>query len=897
MTAVPEQKNGSNPIDVDPIETKEWIDALNGVIEKEGVDRAAFLIDEQISHARVNGVVQPFHAETPYINTIPVEKQAKLPGDQEIEHRIRSYTRWNAMALVLKANKDTNVGGHISSFQSAATLYDVGFNHFWHAPSDKHGGDLVFVQGHVATGVYARAYMLGRLTEEHLLNFRQEVDGKGISSYPHPWLMPDFWQFPTVSMGLGPIMAIYQARFMKYLQDRGLANTEGRKVWAFLGDGETDEPESLGAIGMAGRENLDNLCFVINCNLQRLDGPVRGNGKIIQELESEFRGAGWNVIKLIWGTHWDALFARDKKGILMKRLGEIVDGEYQTMKAKNGAYVRKIVFNTPELEAFVADWSDEDVWNLNRGGHDPHKVYAAFHAAANHKNQPTVILAKTIKGYGMGGSGQGMNIAHQAKKMNIEDIKAFRDQFKIPVPDDKLEELPLVKFEEGSPELNYMRERRMELGGYLPQRRTKAESLEVPKLEAFAPLLEATTEGREISTTMAFVRLLNIVIKDKTIGKRVVPIVPDESRTFGMEGMFRQLGIWNQLGQLYTPQDHDQLMFYKEDKHGQILQEGINEAGAMCDWIAAATSYSTHGVPMLPFYIFYSMFGFQRIGDLAWAAGDMRSRGFLLGGTAGRTTLNGEGLQHEDGHSHLWSAAIPNCISYDPSFAFELAVIIQDGMRRMMTDQDDVYYYLTLMNENYAHPAMPKGAEKDILKGMYQLTSVGDAKAKLKVQLLGSGTIFREVIEAANLLRDDWGVASDIWGCPSFTELGRDWNAVSRENMLNPSNKPVLSHVEKLLKDKSGPVIAATDYVRMFAEQIRPAIQNIGKRYTVLGTDGYGRSDTREKLRHFFEVDRRWVTVAALKTLADEGQIEHQKVAEAIKKYGLDPKKPNPMTV
>ena len=897
MTAVPEQKNGSNPIDVDPIETKEWIDALNGVIEKEGVDRAAFLIDEQISHARVNGVVQPFHAETPYINTIPVEKQAKLPGDQEIEHRIRSYTRWNAMALVLKANKDTNVGGHISSFQSAATLYDVGFNHFWHAPSDKHGGDLVFVQGHVATGVYARAYMLGRLTEEHLLNFRQEVDGKGISSYPHPWLMPDFWQFPTVSMGLGPIMAIYQARFMKYLQDRGLANTEGRKVWAFLGDGETDEPESLGAIGMAGRENLDNLCFVINCNLQRLDGPVRGNGKIIQELESEFRGAGWNVIKLIWGTHWDALFARDKKGILMKRLGEIVDGEYQTMKAKNGAYVRKIVFNTPELEALVADWSDEDVWNLNRGGHDPHKVYAAFHAAANHKNQPTVILAKTIKGYGMGGSGQGMNIAHQAKKMNIEDIKAFRDQFKIPVPDDKLEELPLVKFEEGSPELNYMRERRMELGGYLPQRRTKAESLEVPKLETFAPLLEATTEGREISTTMAFVRLLNIVIKDRTIGKRVVPIVPDESRTFGMEGMFRQLGIWNQLGQLYTPQDHDQLMFYKEDKHGQILQEGINEAGAMCDWIAAATSYSTHGVPMLPFYIFYSMFGFQRIGDLAWAAGDMRSRGFLLGGTAGRTTLNGEGLQHEDGHSHLWSAAIPNCISYDPSFAFELAVIIQDGMRRMMTDQDDVYYYLTLMNENYAHPAMPKGAEKDILKGMYQLTSVGDAKAKLKVQLLGSGTIFREVIEAANLLRDDWGVASDIWGCPSFTELGRDWNAVSRENMLNPSNKPVLSHVEKLLKDKSGPVIAATDYVRMFAEQIRPAIQNIGKRYTVLGTDGYGRSDTREKLRHFFEVDRRWVTVAALKTLADEGQIEHQKVAEAIKKYGLDPKKPNPMTV
>uniref|UniRef100_UPI004048C769 pyruvate dehydrogenase (acetyl-transferring), homodimeric type n=1 Tax=Polynucleobacter sp. TaxID=2029855 RepID=UPI004048C769 len=898
MADLPNQQKGANGFqDIDPIETKEWIDALNGVIHQEGVDRAAFLIDEQISHARVSGVVQPFHAETPYINTIPVEQQAKLPGDQEIEHKIRSYTRWNAMMMVLKANKDTNVGGHISSFQSAATLYDVGFNHFWHAPSDKHGGDLVFVQGHVATGVYARAYMLGRLTEENLNNFRQEVDGKGISSYPHPWLMPDFWQFPTVSMGLGPIMAIYQARFMKYLQDRGMAQTEGRKVWAFLGDGETDEPESLGAIGMAGRENLDNLCFVINCNLQRLDGPVRGNGKIIQELESEFRGAGWNVIKLIWGTHWDALFARDKKGILMKRLGEIVDGEYQTMKAKSGAYVRKTVFNTPELEALVADWSDEDVWNLNRGGHDPHKVYAAFHAAANHKNQPTVILAKTIKGYGMGGSGQGMNIAHQAKKMNIEDIKAFRNQFKIPVPDDKLEELPLVKFEEGSPELNYMRERRMELGGYLPQRRAKAESLEVPKLEVFTPLLEATVEGREISTTMAFVRMLNMVVKDKTIGKRVVPIVPDESRTFGMEGMFRQLGIWNQLGQLYTPQDHDQLMFYKEDKHGQILQEGINEAGAMCDWIAAATSYSTHGVPMLPFYIFYSMFGFQRIGDLAWAAGDMRSRGFLLGGTAGRTTLNGEGLQHEDGHSHLWSGAIPNCISYDPTFAFELAVIIQDGMRRMMTNQDDVYYYITLMNENYAHPAMPKGTENDILKGMYRLTSVGDAKSKVKVQLLGSGTIFREVIEAANMLRDDWGVASDIWGCPSFTELGRDWNAVARQNMLNPTDKPVLSHVEKLLKDTAGPVIVATDYVRLFPEQIRPAIQNIGKRYTVLGTDGYGRSDTREKLRHFFEVDRRWVTVAALKTLADEGQIEHKKVAEAIKKYGLDPKKPNPMTV
>ena len=898
MAAVPEQVLGKHNIqDVDPGETQEWLQALDGVIHNEGPERAAYLIDQQISHARVNGVVQPFHAETPYINTIPVENQARLPGDQNIEHRIRSYTRWNAMAMVLRANKDTNVGGHISSFQSAATLYDVGFNHFWHAPSPEHGGDLIFVQGHSAPGVYARAYMLGRLSDEQLDNFRQEVGGKGISSYPHPWLMPDFWQFPTVSMGLGPIMAIYQARFMRYLQDRGFIQNQARKVWAFLGDGETDEPESLGAIGMAGREKLDNLIFVINCNLQRLDGPVRGNGSIIQELESEFRGSGWNVIKVVWGGQWDALFARDKKGILMQRLGEIVDGQYQTMKSKSGAYVREIVFNTPELKALVSDWSDDEIWQLNRGGHDPHKVYAAFHAAVNHKDQPTVILAHTIKGHGMGGSGEAMNIAHQAKKMNDDDVRRFRDRFEIPVKDEELDDMPLVKFAEGSPELEYMKARRQELGGYLPQRRTKAESLPVPALDAFTPLLEATTEGREISTTMAFVRMLNTVVRDKTIGKRVVPIVPDESRTFGMEGMFRQLGIWNQLGQLYTPEDHDQLMFYKEDKTGQILQEGINEAGGMCDWIAAATSYSTHGVPMLPFYIFYSMFGFQRIGDLAWAAGDMRSRGFLLGGTAGRTTLNGEGLQHEDGHSHLWSSAVPNCISYDPTFSFELAVVIQDGMRRMLEVQEDVYYYVTLMNENYSHPAMPKGAEKDIIKGMYKLKSVGDANAKLRVQLLGSGTIFREVIEAAEILHKDWGVASDLWGCPSFTELGRDWNTVHRSNLLNPTAAPTLSHVEKCLKDTSGPIIAATDYVRLFAEQIRPAIQHIGRRYEVLGTDGFGRSDTREKLRDFFEVDRRWVVVTALRSLVDAGQMDRQKLAEAIKQYGIDATKPNPMTV
>jgi pyruvate dehydrogenase E1 component len=898
MAAVPDQVLGKQNLqDADPGETQEWLQALDGVIRAEGPERAAYLIDQQISHARVNGVDQPFHAETPYINTIPVENQARLPGDQNIEHRIRSYTRWNAMAMVLRANKDTNVGGHISSFQSAATLYDVGYNHFWHAPSATNGGDLIFVQGHSAPGVYARAYMLGRLTDDQLNNFRQEVGGKGISSYPHPWLMPDFWQFPTVSMGLGPIMAIYQARFMKYMQDRGLIQEQGRKVWAFLGDGETDEPESLGAIGMAGREKLDNLIFVINCNLQRLDGPVRGNGKIIQELESEFRGAGWNVIKVVWGGQWDVFFARDKKGNLMQRLGEIVDGQYQTMKAKNGAYVRETVFNTPELKALVSDWSDEEIWQLNRGGHDPHKVYAAFHAAVNHKDQPTVILAHTIKGYGMGGSGEAMNIAHQAKKMNDDDVRRFRDRFEIPVKDEELAEMPLVKFAEGSPELEYMKARRQELGGYLPQRRMKAESLPVPGLEAFAPLLEATAEGREISTTMAFVRMLNTVVRDKALGKHVVPIVPDESRTFGMEGMFRQLGIWNQLGQLYTPEDHDQLMFYKEDKTGQILQEGINEAGGMCDWIAAATSYSTHGVPMLPFYIFYSMFGFQRIGDLAWAAGDMRSRGFLLGGTAGRTTLNGEGLQHEDGHSHLWSGAVPNCISYDPTFAFELAVVIQDGMRRMLEAQEDVYYYVTLMNENYAHPAMPKGAEKDIIKGMYKLKSVGDNNAKLRVQLLGSGTIFREVIEAAEMLQKDWGIASDLWGCPSFTELGRDWNAVHRANLLNPTADPVLSHVEKCLKDTTGPVIAATDYVRLFAEQIRPAVQHMGRRYEVLGTDGFGRSDTREKLRDFFEVDRRWVVVTALRSLVDAGQLDRQKLAEAIQKYGIDTTKPNPMTV
>jgi pyruvate dehydrogenase E1 component len=879
--------------DHDPQETREWLDALDGVLANEGADRVQFLIEALIDKARRQGVHLPFSANTAYINTIPVDKQVRLPGDFSIEQKIRHVVRWNAMAMVVRANKDTNVGGHIASFASAAMLYDIGFNHFWRAPTDAQGGDLVFVQGHSAPGVYARAFMLGRFTAEQMDNFRQEVDGKGISSYPHPWLMPDFWQFPTVSMGLGPLMAIYQARFMKYLQDRGLATTEGRKVWAFMGDGEMDEPESMGAIGMAARENLDNLIFVVNCNLQRLDGPVRGNGKIIQELESDFRGAGWNVIKVVWGRHWDPLLARDKKGILARRMMECVDGEYQTFKSKDGAYVREYFFNTPELKELVADYSDDDIWKLNRGGHDPFKVYNAFDAAVNHKGQPTVILAKTIKGYGMGESGEAQNITHQQKKLSDESIRRFRDRFDIPVPDDKLNEVPYVTFPEGSPELEYMRARRMDLGGYLPARRRKAEPLVVPELSTFERFLKST-EDREISTTMAFVQIMQTLVRDKNIGKHIVPIVPDESRTFGMEGMFRQLGIWNQQGQLYTPEDSAQLMFYKESKNGQILQEGINEAGGMCDWMAAATSYSTHGVPMIPFYIFYSMFGFQRVGDLAWAAGDMRCRGFLLGGTAGRTTLNGEGLQHEDGHSHMISATIPNCISYDPTFGYEVAVIVQDGLRRMYAEQQDRYYYLTVMNENYTQPAMPEGAAPDIIKGMY-LFRAGDRKSKApRVQLLGSGTIFREVIAAADMLRADWGVESDLWSCPSFTELARDGMRAARASLMNPTAKPKLGHVETCLKDTTGPVIAATDYVRAYADQIRAFV---GRRYVVLGTDGFGRSDTREKLRRFFEVDRYYVTVAALKALADEGALPASKAADAMKKYGLDPAKPAPWTV
>ncbi|OHC67621.1 MAG: pyruvate dehydrogenase (acetyl-transferring), homodimeric type [Rhodocyclales bacterium RIFCSPLOWO2_02_FULL_63_24] len=881
--------------DADPQETREWLDALEAVIAHEGPERAHFLLEQLIALGHQTGINIPYSATTEYTNTIPADQQPVTPGDYELEQKIRDYARWNALVMVLRANKDdSGLGGHIASYASAATLYDIGFNHFWHAPTDGHGGDLVLSQGHSAPGVYARAFMLGRLTEEQMDNFRREVDGKGLSSYPHPWLMPDFWQFPTVSMGLGPLQAIYQARFMKYMQHRELIPTDGRKVWAFMGDGEMDEPESMGAIGMAGRERLDNLIFVINCNLQRLDGPVRGNGKIIQELESDFRGAGWNVIKVIWGSYWDPLLAQDKTGLLRQRMMECVDGDYQTFKSKDGAYVRQHFFGKyPELAKLVANWSDDDIWRLNRGGHDPHKVYAAYAAAVAHQGQPTVILAKTIKGYGMGEAGEAQNITHQQKKMGTTSVKAFRDRFKLPVSDQDLEKLPYLTFPEGSTELNYMRERRMALGGYLPARRRKAESLPVPPLAAFDALLKAGGEGREFSTTMSFVRGLNVMLKDKIIGKRVVPIVVDESRTFGMEGLFRQIGIWNQDGQNYVPQDADQMMFYKETKTGQILQEGINEAGAMADWIAAGTSYSTHAVQMIPVYVCYSMFGMQRTMDLVWAAGDQRARGFLVGGTAGRTTLNGEGLQHEDGHSQVLAGTVPNCVSYDPTFAYEVAVIVQDGLRRMVSDQEDVFYYLTVMNENYEHPAMPADAAPGILKGMYQFRK-GAASNGPRVQLLGSGTIFMETIAAADLLKQDWGIEADLWSCPSFNELARDGQDCARWNLLHPADKQRVPHVAACLAETRGPVIAATDYVRAFAEQIRAMVP---RHFTVLGTDGFGRSDTRERLRHFFEVDRHWITVAALSALADDGQVKRTQVAEAIAKYSLDPNKPNPVKV
>ena len=879
--------------DTDPQETHEWLEAIEAVLEQEGTERAHFLLETLIDKARRSGAYLPYNATTAYLNTIPVHLQQKMPGDATMERKIRALIRWNAIMCVLRANeKSPGVGGHIASFQSAATLYDVGFNHFFRAANENFGGDLVLFQGHSSPGIYARAFLEGRLTEEQMSNFRLETEGKGLPSYPHPWLMPDFWQFPTVSMGLGPMQGIYQARFLKYMHDRGIADTTDRKVWVFCGDGEMDEPESLGAISLASREKLDNLIFVINCNLQRLDGPVRGNGKIIQELEADFRGSGWNVLKVIWGSYWDPLLAMDKDGFLKKRMDEAVDGEYQNFKAKGGAYTREHFFGKyPELKDMVASMSDQDIWRLNRGGHDPHKVYAAYAAAVKHKGQPTVILAKTVKGYGMGDAGEGQNITHQQKSMDIASLKAFRDRFDLPLTDEQVEKLNFYRPAEDSPEMRYMLERRNALGGFVPQRRRKGNELTVPQLSAFENMLVATGE-REISTTMAFVRILSTLVRDKQIGKFVVPIVPAEARTFGMEGMFRQLGIYSHLGQLYEPQDADQVMFYKESKDGQILEEGINEAGSFSSWMAAGTSYSVTGVQMIPFYIYYSMFGFQRVGDLAWAAGDSRTRGFLLGGTAGRTTLNGEGLQHEDGHSHILSSTIPNCISYDPTFAYELAVIIQDGLRRMIQNQEDVHFYITLMNENYSHPAMPKGVEEGILKGMYPFSK---SKAKgPKVQLIGSGVILREVIAAAELLEKDWGVASDIWSITSFTELRREGIDVERWNMLHPDKPQKQTYVGKCLDKAEGPVIASTDYMRSFADQIRNFIK---QRYVVLGTDGFGRSDSREALRSFFEVDRYHVVLAALKALADEGKLPSSKAAEAIKKYKIDTDRPNPVTI
>ncbi len=870
--------------DPDPQETQEWVEALESVLENEGTERAHYLLEKLIDKARRSGAHLPYSANTAYLNTIPVAHQKPSPGNLAIEHRIRSVIRWNAAAMVVQANRKTSeLGGHIASFSSAATLYDIGFNHFFRAPTEENKGDMVFFQGHSAPGIYSRAFLEGRISEEQLLSFRQEaLNDNGLSSYPHPWLMPDFWQFPTVSMGLGPLMAIYQARFEKYLENRGLIERQNRKVWAFMGDGEMDEPESLGAISLASREKLDNLVFVVNCNLQRLDGPVRGNGKIIQELEAVFRGAGWNVIKVIWGGYWDALLDRDKDGLLQKRMEETVDGEYQAYKAHGGSYTREHFFGKyPELKAMVANMSDKDIWRLNRGGHDPHKVYAAYAEAVAHKGQPTVVLAKTVKGYGMGEAGEGQNITHSQKKMGEDALKAFRDRFNIPVSDDEIADAPFYRFSEDSEEMKYMRQQREALGGYMPVRKDMAEPLKIPELDVFDALLQDSGE-REFSTTMAFVRMLSTLTRNKDIGKNIVPIVPDEARTFGMEGMFRQLGIYSHSGQLYKPMDADQVMYYREDKKGQILEEGINEAGAMSSWIAAGSSYYTHGVNMIPFYIYYSMFGFQRIGDLAWAAGDMQVRGFLIGGTAGRTTLAGEGLQHQDGHSLIVAGTIPNCVSYDPTFAYEMAVIVHDGMKRMYQQQDNVFYYITAMNENYHHPAMPKDAEEGILKGMYLLK---ESKAKgLKVQLMGSGTILREVMAAADLLMSDFKIESDIWSMTSINELAREATDVTRWNQLHPTKRAKQSYIGRLLSGRKGPAIIATDYTLTYSDQIRAFVP---MQYVTMGTDGFGRSDTRANLRTFFEVNKYYVVVAALKALADDGEIDNKVVQQAIKKYNI----------
>ncbi len=878
--------------DIDPVETTEWLAALEAVLKHEGVERAQYLLQKLSTRVTETGAQIPYSINTPYRNTIPVERESRMPGDLFMERGLRSLIRWNAMAMVMRANiDDPNIGGHISTFQSSATLYDVGFNYFFRAPTDDHAGDLIYVQGHSAPGIYARSYLEGRLTEEQLDKFRQEVDGDGLSSYPHPWLMPDYWQFPTVSMGLGPLQAIYQAHVMKYLGFRGLSDPKDRKVWCFIGDGEMDEPESLGGLSLAGREKLDNLIFVVNCNLQRLDGPVRGNGKVIQELEGLYRGAGWNVIKVVWGRLWDPLFEKDEDGIMQQRMDEAVDGEYQNYKSRDGAYTREHFFGKyPELAAMVEDLTDEDIYRLNRGGHDPYKVYAAYAAAVRHKGQPTVILAKTVKGYGLGPAGEAQNISHSVKKLDIEALKDFRDRFDIPLPDNDLEKVPYYKPADDSPEMRYLRERRVALGGSMPRRKTTFEKLEIPPLDVFESVLKGSGD-REISTTMAFVRLLSALVRDSNIKDRVVPIVPDEARTFGMEGMFRQLGIYSSAGQLYEPVDTGQVMYYREDQDGQVMEEGITEAGAFAAWIAAATSYANHDVTLIPFYIFYSMFGFQRVADLTWAAADSQARGFLLGGTAGRTTLNGEGLQHQDGHSHIFSSTVPNCISYDPTFGYELAVIIHHGLNKMYVEQQARFYYITVMNENYRQPEMPKGVEDDIIRGMYLLQKNTRKNSKKAVQLLGSGTILLEVIAAAEILKEEFDVSADVWSATSFTELRRDGLEKERWNMLHPTEEPRLSHVQTCLQDAPGPVIASTDYMKAFADQIR---QFVPQRYTVLGTDGFGRSDSRERLRKFFEVDRYYITVAALSSLAQENVIESRVVAEAIEKFNIDPEKPDP---
>ena len=895
-----QQAGGQWPHDTDSQETREWLDALSAVIESEGKERAHFLLEGLLEHARQHSIDLPFSASTGYVNTIESEQEAFCPGNIALEKRLRAFMRWNAMAMVVRANRlnpsdGGDLGGHIGSFASLASMLGAGFNHFWHADDGEHGGDLLYIQGHSAPGIYARAFLEGRLTEEQLDNFRQEVDGNGLSSYPHPKLMPGFWQFPTVSMGLGPLMAIYQARFLKYLHARGIANTENRKVWVFLGDGEMDEVESLGAISMASREKLDNLIFVINCNLQRLDGPVRGNGKIVQELEGEFRGSGWNVIKLLWGSNWDPLLARDKSGKLRQLMMETLDGDYQAFKANDGAFVRKHFFGKyPETLKLVEHMTDAEIWALRRGGHDPQKVYAALHAAHHHKGQPTVLLIKTVKGYGMGKAGEGKNTVHQTKKLTDDDVRYMRDRFNIPVPDSELANIPYYKPADDTPEMQYLQARRKALGGYLPKRRPQAdEQFTVPSLDTFKAVLEPTAEGREISTTQAFVRFLTQLLRDQALGPRVVPILVDEARTFGMEGLFRQIGIYNPAGQNYTPVDRDQVMYYKEQTDGQILQEGINEAGGMSSWIAAATSYSTNNRIMIPFYVYYSMFGFQRVGDLAWAAGDMQARGFLLGGTSGRTTLNGEGLQHEDGHSHILAGTIPNCVSYDPTFAHEVAVIMQHGLKRMVEKQENVFYYLTLLNENYAMPGLQPGTEEQIIKGMY-LCKPGAEGLPQRVQLLGSGTILRESMAAQALLAQDWGIAADVWSCPSFNELARDGQDADRWNLLHPTETPRKSFVQQQLENTSGPVIASTDYMKNYAEQIRSFVP-AGRNYRVLGTDGFGRSDFRNRLREHFEIDRHYIVLATLKALADEGKIPASKAAEAIARYGIQADKINPL--